>query len=473
MLSDLDPRGVRLFVLQITFLALVYLFISLRILVKSLTVKKISLDDWLIFAAVILYTTHATITIWGIVYASDEGDKDFVRGENIALHSWFLNEALYAPLSALIRTSIAVFLLRIATAKVHRNMIYVNLACTWVLTTIYFFIVVFQCSPSSYFYDQVLDPSGGSCIDKNIVPRVTIAHSIINAITDFILAFLPIAILWDVKLDKRTKAGVATLLGMGVLAGICLIVRIPYVKFIPMSSPEFLEQTNGTAFWSVMETSLGIIAGCAATLRPLMRGFGPRLTPWRKGSHHSKTISRSRSKKSRNLSTVSFGCRTQSNSNPMVQSQNLREVKDDYPLPYQPISPDDIYSPVHLPHDAQIREADPRDFELAMQMPNPDPYPMPSNRSRYSNHYEHRDSHQYDSRGPGRLWDKKRTQSSNSMYSPISSGVRIKTSIEIIREAQSTEGRETPQDSLHFPMQGEQVVTINGPEGPRRCRSTH
>ncbi|KAK0666246.1 hypothetical protein QBC41DRAFT_256596 [Cercophora samala] len=467
MLSDLDPRGVRLFVLQITFLVLVYIFISLRILVKSLTVKKISLDDWLIFVAVIVYTTHATITIWGIVYASEEGDKDFVRGENIALHSWFLNEALYAPLSALIRTSIAVFLLRIATAKIHRNIIYVNLACTWVLTTIYFFIVVFQCSPSSYFYDQVLDPSSGSCIDKDIVPRVTIAHSIINAITDFILAFLPIAILWDVKLNKRTKVGVATLLGMGVLAGICLIVRIPYVKFIPISDPEFLEQTNGTAFWSVMETSLGIIAGCAATLRPLMRGFGPRRTPWRQGSRHNNSTSRSQSKKDGASGAAGCGLRNQTNMNPLVQSQNLREIKDDYPLPYQPISPDDIYSPVHLPHDTQIRETDSPDFELAMQMPDPDPYPMPSN------YYDHRYSHHYESRGPGRLWDEKRTPSASSMYSPISGGVRIKTSIEITRETQSPEGRETPQDSLNFPMQGEQVVTINGPKGPHRCRSTH
>lgn len=73
---------------------------------------------------------------------------------------------------------------------------------------------------------------------------MTIAHSIVNAVTDFILAFLPIAILWNVKLNKRTKVGVATLLGMGVLAGICLIVRIPYVKFIPVSDPEFLEQTK-------------------------------------------------------------------------------------------------------------------------------------------------------------------------------------------------------------------------------------
>lgn len=215
-----------------------------------------------------------------------------------------------------------------------------------------------------------------------------------------------------------------------------------------------------------MESSLGIIASCAATLRPLMCGFGPRRTPWRQGSHHNKPMSRSRSKKDRASSAANSTPQNRARIITLVQSQNLRETKDDYPLPYQSISLNDIYSPVHLPHDAQIRETDSPDFELAMQMPDPDPNPM-----RYSNHHEHGYPHHYESRGPGRLWDRKRTISATSMYSPMSGGVRIKTSIEITRETHSPEGRETPQDSLNFPIYGEQVVTINGPKGPRRCRS--
>lgn len=166
----------------------------------------------------VIYTAHNTISIWGIVYASRVGDIDLLAGESIALHSWFLCELLYAPLSALIRTSIGLFLLRIATVKWHRYIIFGTLGVVWALSVPFFFILLFQCSPPEHFYEQVLpDAPHGTCLKNTVVPRATLAHSVISALMDLVLAMLPIAILWDVKLGKRTKAGVAALLGMGLL----------------------------------------------------------------------------------------------------------------------------------------------------------------------------------------------------------------------------------------------------------------
>ncbi|KAK0633549.1 hypothetical protein B0T14DRAFT_575735 [Immersiella caudata] len=273
--AEIDPRGVTLFACQVAALIVVWLFFTLRMLVKVVLIKSVTLDDWLMSSAMLIFTSHGIITLWGIVEASIEGEVDYPRGENIALHSWFLGELLYAPLSALIRSSIAVFLLRIVRAKVHRVVIYGALAVTWTLSVIYFFMLLFQCWPVSHFYDQVLGQDG-TCMNKNIVPTATLAHSIISACTDFLLALLPVLILWNVRLNKRTKIGIATLLSLGLLAGIALIVRIPYIRYIPISSPEFLNQANGTALWSLLELSLGAIAGCAATMRPLLRGFGFR-----------------------------------------------------------------------------------------------------------------------------------------------------------------------------------------------------
>ncbi|KAK4452960.1 hypothetical protein QBC34DRAFT_397499, partial [Podospora aff. communis PSN243] len=222
-----------------------------------------------------MFTAHGTITLWGIVEGSVEGGTNYLLGENIALHSWFVGELLYAPLSALIRSSVAVFLLRIACARTHRAIIYGALAITWSLSVVYFFILLFQCWPISHFYEQVLGQDG-TCMNKNIVPSATVAHSIISACTDIVLALLPVLILWNVHLNKRTKIGIATLLSLGILAGIALLIRIPYIRFIPISSPDFLDQASDTALWSLLEISLGAIAGCAATMRPLLRGLGFR-----------------------------------------------------------------------------------------------------------------------------------------------------------------------------------------------------
>jgi hypothetical protein len=56
-------------------------------------------------------------------------------------------------------------------------------------------------------------------------------------------------------------------------AGIALIVRIPFVKKIAISA-DFLSETIDLAVWSVLEPSLGIMAGCIASIRPLFKNLG-------------------------------------------------------------------------------------------------------------------------------------------------------------------------------------------------------
>ncbi len=134
----------------------------------------------------------------------------------IGLESWFICELIYAPFSALIRTSIGVFLLRVAVEKSHRLIIHISLALVWLSTVVFFFIVLFQCSPPSHFWEQVFLTQPGSC-GMNAVPAAGIELSAINAVCDFILALLPIAMMWKVQLNRRTKLIVAALLSMGVL----------------------------------------------------------------------------------------------------------------------------------------------------------------------------------------------------------------------------------------------------------------
>jgi hypothetical protein len=74
---------------------------------------------------------------------------------------WFLCEVIYTPLSALIRTSIALFLLRIVVAKAHQLTIYASLTFIWTLSTVYFFIIMFQCNPPMFFYEQVFEGRRG------------------------------------------------------------------------------------------------------------------------------------------------------------------------------------------------------------------------------------------------------------------------------------------------------------------------
>jgi hypothetical protein len=83
-------------------------------------------------------------------------------------------------------------------------------------STFYFFLVLFQCSPVSFFWDQYKGIKG-SCINPAAVPAASIAHSVISFTADWILGLLPIVLLWDLKMDTRTKVSVAGLLSLGLL----------------------------------------------------------------------------------------------------------------------------------------------------------------------------------------------------------------------------------------------------------------
>lgn len=159
----------------------------------------------------------------------------------LGLKTWYISELIYAPLSAMVRTSVALFLLRVATKAIHRWIVYVDLIIVWIMSLVFLFIAILQCSPPSFFYNQVLGAKG-QCMNVNILPNATIAHSVIGAVCDLVFAGLPVAMLWNVQLNKRTKIVIAVLLGMGAVAGIALLVRIPFVKVLAIT-PDFLYET--------------------------------------------------------------------------------------------------------------------------------------------------------------------------------------------------------------------------------------
>lgn len=159
----------------------------------------------------------------------------------VGLKTWYISEIMYAPLSAMVRTSVALFLLRVATVPIHRWIVIVDLAVVWIVSLVFLFIATFQCNPPSYFYEQVRGAEG-QCMSINVVPDAAIAHSVIGAVCDLVFAALPVAMLWNVQLNKRTKTVVAVLLGMGAVAGIALLVRIPFVKVLAIT-PDFLYET--------------------------------------------------------------------------------------------------------------------------------------------------------------------------------------------------------------------------------------
>ena len=85
---------------------------------------------------------------------------------------------------------------------------------------------------------------------------------------DFILAGLPIFIIWNLRLDRQRKVGVAIILGLGVFAGICAAIKTSQLGGLSARS-DFTSVTVTLLVWNGNEILVIIIAACIPTLRPL------------------------------------------------------------------------------------------------------------------------------------------------------------------------------------------------------------
>ena len=144
---------------------------------------------------------------------------------------------LYPWITLAIRASVCVLLFRINSKRSYLWYIRVILAANTIFSIIFFFILLFQCSPPQYFWRRVYGESG-HCYDRSIVGVSATVYGVLSALSDWSLGLLPIAILWSVQMNLRTKVAIGGLLGLGVMY-VCsyyLSKNCPWLTSTPLFS---------------------------------------------------------------------------------------------------------------------------------------------------------------------------------------------------------------------------------------------
>ncbi|TGJ83684.1 hypothetical protein E0Z10_g5073 [Xylaria hypoxylon] len=273
---DVNAPGTSLFFLQLIFLALAWITSLLRAFVKLVLLRKVTIDDYIMLLALLGYTASAYFVSDSVINGGLGKPLSELSPESaeIVLKGLLGNMAVSGPVSGLARASIALFLLRIAVNKWHRLVLHAIISITAVMTTAYFFLVVFQCSPPSYFWEMVRERGGGSCSHGTAIEVATLVWGSFAAAMDWILGLLPIAILWNVHINRQSKVGIAAILSFGIISGIALIIRLVYVKQNGQTGNDPGTGILAIGFSAIVELSLGIVAGCIATLPPLFKKMG-------------------------------------------------------------------------------------------------------------------------------------------------------------------------------------------------------
>jgi hypothetical protein len=176
----------------------------------------------------------------------------------------------YVACTTVFKASICVFIGRVCMNRAHSYIIYGTLSTVVVFSLAYLFIIIFQCSPSSYFWTQYTGGTG-ECLDGRVIQYASYVHSVLSAIADWTLGIVPIFIVRSLTVTLRTKIVVAMILALGAVGSTATIIRIPFLKQLALN--DFLYSTTDVAIWSTVEPGIGITAAAMACLRPLCRTF--------------------------------------------------------------------------------------------------------------------------------------------------------------------------------------------------------
>lgn len=134
----------------------------------------------------------------------------------IGLKYIFVCELLYVLTTAVAKLSIGVYFLRLASKRYQFRVIYTTMVAVMVFSTMYFFFLLFQCSPIPYIWSQYGDGKG-TCLGRNIIANVAYAHAAMSAATDWSFGILPVFFVWKMKMNPRTKLSVILILSLGFL----------------------------------------------------------------------------------------------------------------------------------------------------------------------------------------------------------------------------------------------------------------
>ncbi|KAJ6260063.1 hypothetical protein Dda_5709 [Drechslerella dactyloides] len=90
----------------------------------------------------------------------------------------------------------------------------------------------------------------------------------VNVATDVILATAPIPMIWNLKISKREKVAIATLVTIASLVCIASVIR--FVKLDGLKDFDVTYSSTLPIIWSVIEMDVAIICASASSIKPIL-----------------------------------------------------------------------------------------------------------------------------------------------------------------------------------------------------------
>ncbi|KAI5247384.1 hypothetical protein E4T42_06003 [Aureobasidium subglaciale] len=261
----------------IAFMPITTMALWLRIYVRVFIVKGFGLDDMCLIVAHVMFLTFCVMAIQLIGLEHDPSTiaavttgsfQDAIEVIEKIYTSSVLFTIFYVFSIIFVKISLAFFYLRIIVARWQRIVIYLTVTTMTLYGLTYSFTYLFRCG--SDIHHQLVYRAAGKCLPDYTLLIMTYAFGALDALTDFIYAFLPIYVLWNSNMPIGMKFTAGFLLCIGSVSSICALIRVATLSNLKLDI-DFFKQAVQTGLWSIIEPGLAIVATSLAACRPLWR----------------------------------------------------------------------------------------------------------------------------------------------------------------------------------------------------------
>ena len=210
-----DDRGASIIAMVVTVTFVASLAVALRFATRIWIIRSIGWDDYTILMAGLGEIIGAGLVIVQVHYGLGRHKYSLTKWQYIEFSKYSYGEWIQSFQTLMFtKISICFFLLRIPVEKHLIRPIQGAIVFLVVTNIILTLLWIFQCNPIASTWDKQIP---GRCFTDAQLQRIIMAQALIAIISDFGLALFPIVLLWKVQISLRIKAGLCSLMGLGLM----------------------------------------------------------------------------------------------------------------------------------------------------------------------------------------------------------------------------------------------------------------
>ena len=210
-----DNRGGGILATAVTTSFLACVVVALRLVTRLRIVRNVGWDDSTMVCASFGKIIACGLIIVQVHYGFGRHKVDLTQWQYIEFMKYSYGEWIQAFQTLMFtKISICFFLLRIPVEKHLIRPIQGAIIALIVSNIVLTLLWIFQCNPIASAWNK---QTPGSYFSNGQLQRIIISQALISIISDFMLALFPIVLLWKVQIAPRIKAGMCTLMALGLM----------------------------------------------------------------------------------------------------------------------------------------------------------------------------------------------------------------------------------------------------------------